>query len=83
MSSETHRLYTTFRSFHSKKLLILGLRARMVVVSSRPVRAFSLDFVASYHFWSRTLPCRLNISMKWIFAGEMGGTGAGGSGSGM
>lgn len=62
----THRLYTIFRSLHSKKLHILGLRARMVCTNSLVIFFFSLSDNGTYHFWSRSLPCRLNRSMNCI-----------------
>lgn len=62
----THRLYTIFRSLHSRKLHILGFRARMVCTNSLVIFFFSLSDNGTYHFWSRSLPWRLNSSMNCI-----------------
>lgn len=62
----THRLYTIFRSLHSRKLHILGFRARMVCTNSLVIFFFSLSDKGTYHFCSRSLPCRLNRSMNCI-----------------
>lgn len=85
----THRLYTIFRSLHSKKLHILGFRARMVCTNSLVIFFFSLSDNGTYHFWSRSLPCRLNRSMncickdtrqKWIVEKSFGLIYSGGGG---
>lgn len=66
-----HLLYTTLRSLHSRKLHILGFRARTVCTNSLVIFFFSLSDKGTYHFWSLSLPCRLNRSMNCICNEEM------------
>lgn len=67
----THLLYTILRSLHSRKLHILGFRARTVCTNSLVIFFFSLSDKGTYHFWSLSLPCRLNRSMNCIWNEEM------------
>lgn len=60
-------LYTILRSLHSRKEDILGFLAKMVEISSRVIFFFSLSGWASYHFWRRSLPCRLNNNINCIW----------------
>lgn len=62
----SYLLYTIFRSLHSKKLHILGFRARMVWTRSREIFFLSLSDRGTYHFCRRSFPCRLNRSMNCI-----------------
>ncbi len=66
-SRSTDLLYTIFRSLHSRKLHILGLRARTVCTSSRVIFFFSLSDRGTYHFCRRSFPCLLNNSMNCIW----------------
>jgi len=63
-------LYTILRSLHSKKLHILGFRASMVWTRSLEIFFLSLSGRGTYHFWSRSFPCRLNNSMNCIWGRE-------------
>lgn len=63
----TYLLYTILRSLHSRKLHILGFRARTVCTNSLVIFFFSLSDKGTYHFWSLSLPCRLNSSMNCIW----------------
>lgn len=67
----THLLYTILRSLHSRKLHILGFRARTVCTNSLVIFFFSLSDKGTYHFWSLSLPCRLKRSMNCIWNEEM------------
>lgn len=67
----THLLYTILRSLHSRKLHILGFRARTVCTNSLVIFFFSLSDNGTYHFWSLSLPWRLNSSMNCIWNEEM------------
>lgn len=60
-------LQTILRSRHSRKLHIFGLRANTICISSLTIFFLSRSAVAVYHFCSRSLPCRLNSSMKRIY----------------
>ena len=53
-------------SFHSIKLDIFGFRAKTVDTSSRTIFFFILSAYATYHFCSRSLPCRLNRIINCI-----------------
>lgn len=66
-SFSTDLLYTILRSLHSRKLHILGLRARTVCTSSRVIFFFSLSDRGTYHFCRRSFPCLLNNSMNCIW----------------
>lgn len=66
LSFTSHLLYTILRSLHSRKLHILGFRARTVCTSSLVIFFFSLSDRGTYHFWSLSLPCRLKRSMNCI-----------------
>ena len=60
-------LYTILRSFHSRKLHIFGFLANTMVTSSLVIFFFCLSVWASYHFCSRSLPCRLNSNINCIW----------------
>jgi len=55
----THRLYMIFLSLYSRKLHCFCCLASTTALTSRTVRALSLEGIAEYHLVSRTLPCRL------------------------
>ena len=60
----TYRLYTILRSCHSRMLHILVLRLRTVVTISRVILDASLAEYGVNHLARRTLPWRLNRSIK-------------------
>ena len=59
-----------FLSLYSRKLHCFCCRESTALLTSRTARAFSLVEYGLYHLVSRTLPCRLMSSTKWIIAGS-------------
>tara|TARA_B110001452_G_scaffold263024_1_gene263882 strand:+ start:510 stop:698 length:189 start_codon:yes stop_codon:yes gene_type:complete len=58
----------TFLSLYSKKLHCFCCLESTTALTSRTVRAFSLEEYGLYHLVSLTLPWRLINSTKWIIA---------------
>ena len=59
-----------FLSLYSRKLHCFCCRESTTLLTSRTARALSLVEYGLYHLVSRTLPCRLMSSTKWIIAGS-------------
>ena len=57
-----------FLSLYSRKLHCFCCLLSTAALTSRTARDFSFAEYGEYHFVSRTLPCRLMSSTKWIIA---------------